>query len=196
MRLNADLPAEFEDGALRAARQRARADVFAEWNEQAVDLDPVTTRQLVFKRDRGLLRRARPDISPAVGHAMRVYVNSDTRLIAGDSQHKVGAFRPDAFKREQRFGLTWQLAFIFTNDASSYPVNLLRFAFMESAGADQLINLARRESADFARRARPLEESAGRRDGYFVARAYRDDAGHELLESGGVAVIGQLEIGS
>src|SRR5262249_42429165 len=75
MRLNADLPAEFEDGALRAARQRGRADVFAEWNEQAVDLDPVTTRQLAFKRDRGLLRRARPDISPAVGHAMRVYVN-------------------------------------------------------------------------------------------------------------------------
>src|SRR5215472_12911514 len=64
---------------------------------------------------------------------------------------------------------------------------------MECAGADQLINLARRESADFERRARPLEESARRRDGYFVARAYRDDAGHELLESGGEAVIGQLE---
>src|SRR5215468_2730033 len=98
MPFNADLPAEFKHRAFRASRQRAGADVFAERDEQTVDLDPVTARELVFERDGGTLRRACPDVSPAVGHSMHVYVNADARLIAGDSQHEVGAFRPDAFK--------------------------------------------------------------------------------------------------
>src|SRR5262245_5888974 len=98
MLFNTDLPAEFEDGAIRAARQRSRADMFTEWDEQTVDLDPVTTRKFGFERDSGLLRRARPDISPAIGHAMYVYVNGDARLTAGDSERQVRAFRTDAFK--------------------------------------------------------------------------------------------------
>jgi hypothetical protein len=98
MLFNADLPAEFEDRAIRAARQRARADMFAEWNEQTVDLDPVTSRKFAFERDSGLLRLARPDISPAIGNAMYVYVNGDARLTAGDSERKVRAFRTDAFE--------------------------------------------------------------------------------------------------
>jgi len=140
MPFNVHLPAEFEHGAYRASRQRASADVFTERDEQAVDLDPVTARELAFERDRSLLGRSRPDVSPAVGDAMNVYVNAGARLTAGDSQHEVGAFRPDAFKREQRLGLAGQRAFIFIKDASRDPENLLRFAFVKCAGADQTID--------------------------------------------------------
>ena len=121
MPFNADLPAEFEHRAFRASRQRARADVFAERDEQAVDLDPVTARELVFERDGGPLGRSRVDVPPAVGNAMNVYVDADVGLVAGDSQRQVGAFRPDAFEREQRLGLAWQRAFIFIDDASRDP---------------------------------------------------------------------------
>ena len=158
MPFNADLPAEFEHRTFRASRQRARADVFAERDEQAVDLDPVTARELVFERDGSLLGRSRPDVSPAVGDTMNVYVDADARLVAGDSKHEVGAFRPDAFKREQRLSLARQRAFIFVNDAPRDPEDLLRFAFVKCAGADQLIDFTRREPADFERRARPLEK--------------------------------------
>jgi len=193
MPFNADLPAEFEHGAFRASRQRASADVFAERDEQAVDLDPVTARELAFERDGSLLGRSRSDVSPTVGDAMRVYVDADARLAAGDSKHEVGAFRPDAFKREQRLGLARRGAFIFINDASRDPEDLLRFAFVKCAGADQLIDFTRREPADFERRARPREESSRRLDGHFVARADRDDAGYELFEWGTEAVVGQFE---
>jgi hypothetical protein len=193
MPFNAHLPAEFEHGAFRTSRQRARAYVFAERDEQAVDFDPVTARELAFERDGSPLWRSRPDVSPAVGDAMNVYVDADARLTAGDSQHEVGAFRPDAFKREQRLGLAWQRAFIFINGASRDPEDLLRFAFVKCAGVDQLIDLTRCEPADFERRARPREESSRRRDSHFVARADRDDAGHELLEGGTEAVVGQFE---
>jgi len=64
---------------------------------------------------------------------------------------------------------------------------------MKGTGANQPVNLARRETAELNRRAPSLEESARRRDGYFVARADRNDAGHKLLERGGEAVIGQFE---
>src|SRR5215510_12496625 len=193
MPFNANLPAEFEHGAFRASRQRPSADVLAERDEQTVDLDPVTTWELAFELDGSLLGRSRPDVSPAVGDAMRVYVDADARLAAGDSKHEVGAFRPDAFKREQRLGLARQRAFIFINDASRDPEDLLRFAFVKCAGADQLIDFTRREPADFERRARAREESSRRRDGHFVARADRDDAGYELFEWGTEAVVGQFE---
>ena len=98
MPFNADLPTEFEHRAFRTSRERARTDVFTERDEQAVDLDPVTARELVFERDGSLLGCSRPDVSPAVGDAMNVYVDADARLTAGDSQHEVGAFRPDAFE--------------------------------------------------------------------------------------------------
>src|SRR4029434_781123 len=107
MRFNADLAAEFEDWAFRAARQGARADMFTEWNEQTVDLDPVTSWELGFERDRGLFRSTRSDVSPTIGHAMHVYVNADARLIAGDSERKIRAFRTDAFKREQSISVAW-----------------------------------------------------------------------------------------
>src|SRR5262245_60602780 len=190
MPFNTDLPTEFEHRAILPSGQQARAYVFSERDEQAVDLDPVTSRELAFERDGSLLGRSRPDVSPAVGDAMNVYVDSDARLTAGDSQHEVGAFRPDAFKREQRLGLARQRAFIFTNDASRDPEDLSRFAFVKCAGADQLIDLTRREPADFERSARPREESSRRLDGHFVERSDRDDAGHELLERGTEAVVG------
>jgi hypothetical protein len=170
MLLNADLPAEFEHKAFRASRQRARADVFAEGDEQAVNLDPVTARELAFERDGGLLGRSRTNVSPAVGDAMNVYVDADARLTAGDSKHEVGAFRPDAFKREQRLGLARQRAFILIDHAPRDSEDLLRFAFVKCAGADQPIDFTRREPADFVRRARPLEKSSRRRDSHFVAR--------------------------
>src|SRR5262249_8368570 len=108
-------------------------------------------------------------------------------------QHEIGAFRPDALKREQRLGLARQRAFIFIDCASRDPEYLLRFAFMKCTGADQLIDFTRREPADFERRARPREESSRRRDGHFVTRADRDDAGYELFERGTEAVVGQFE---
>src|SRR5215475_855553 len=69
----------------------------------------------------------------------------------------------------------------------------MRLAVVKRAGAYQPIDLARREPAYFERRARPFEKFARRRDGHFVARADRDDAGHELFERGIEAVIRQLE---
>src|SRR5262245_3703052 len=124
---------------------------------------------------------------------MNVYVDADARLTAGDSHHEICAFRSDALKREQRFGLARQRAFIFIDGASRDPEDLLRFAFMKCAGADQLIDFARREPADFERGARPREKSSRRRDGHFVTRADRDDAGYELFERGTEAVVGQFE---
>src|SRR5262245_10620420 len=121
MPFNANLPTEFKYRAFRTSRERACADVFTERDEQAVDLDPVTARELAFERDGSMLWRSRPDVSPAVGDAVNVYVDADARLTACDSQHEVGAFRPDAFKREQRLGLARQRAFIFINDASRHP---------------------------------------------------------------------------
>ena len=47
--------------------------------------------------------------------------------------------------------------------------------------------------ADLKRRAGALEEPTRGRDGHFIARADRDDAGDELLERRSEAVIGQLE---
>src|SRR5262245_22149508 len=193
MPFNADLAAEFKHGAFRASRQRARADVFAERDEQAVDLDPVTARELAFERDGSLFGRSRRNVSPSIGDAMNVYVDADARLIAGDSQREVCAFRPDAFKREQRLGLARQRAFIFSNGASRDSEDLSRLAFVKCAVANQLIDFPRHEPADFERRARPREEFSRRRDGHFVARSDRDDAGHELLERGTEAVVSQLE---
>src|SRR5689334_15881896 len=144
MFLNADLPAEFEHRAFRASWHRAGAYVFTERDEQAVELHPVTARELVFERNGSALRRARPDIPPAIGHAMHMYVNADAGLIAGDSQHEVGAFRTDAFKRQQRLGLTWQGAFIFLDDASRDQAYLLRLAIVKCAGAYQPIDFASR----------------------------------------------------
>src|SRR5262245_16393265 len=124
---------------------------------------------------------------------MNVYVDADARLTAGDSHHEICAFRSDALKREQRFGLARQRAFIFIDCASRDPEDLLRFAFMKCTGADQLIDFTRCEPADFERRARLREKSSRCRDGHFVTRADRDDAGYELFERGTEAVVVQFE---
>jgi len=45
---DSDLAAHLEDGAGGAVRADAFADVFAEWNEQGIDLDPITPRKFLL----------------------------------------------------------------------------------------------------------------------------------------------------
>ena len=157
MPFDADLPAEFEHWAFRTSRQRARTNVFAERDEQTIDLHPVRSRELAFERNGSPFRRARPDVSPTIGHAMHVYIDAYARLTAGDSQRQIGAFRSDALKRQQRVGLAWRFAFIFLNDAPRDHAYLPRLALVKRAGAYQPIDLARSEPADFERGSRPFE---------------------------------------
>src|SRR5215218_2772770 len=63
---DADLPAHVEDGAGRAARSDAGADVLAERHQQFVDLNPVAFRQDQGERFHGLLRGLGSDVAPAI----------------------------------------------------------------------------------------------------------------------------------
>src|SRR5262249_20154028 len=98
---DADLAAPGEDGAGRAVRALAGAAVLAERDEKAVDVEPVPMRQLPLEGDQRLLRGPLVDVAPAVDDAVDVDVDADTRLVAGDPHHQIGALRSDAAKGAQ-----------------------------------------------------------------------------------------------
>src|SRR2546423_6840636 len=95
------LAAVLEHGTYRALGPRAGADVFPEWHEQPVDLDPVAARQHLLQRLLRLLRRACLHVTPAVHDAPYVDVHADARLVAGDAEREIGAFGSDAGERLQ-----------------------------------------------------------------------------------------------
>src|SRR5947209_11626759 len=63
MRTDAHLAAHLEHRTGRALRERAGANVLAEGDEQAVDLDPVTARKNGFKGRGRFLRGASLDVA-------------------------------------------------------------------------------------------------------------------------------------
>src|SRR5215207_6168292 len=77
---DADLLAHVEDRTLGAAGEGAGADVLAEGDEQAVDLDAVGLGEDGSQGGLGQLGGASLDVAPAVGDAVDVDVDADPRL--------------------------------------------------------------------------------------------------------------------
>ena len=57
------------------------------------------------------------DVTPAVGDAVNVHVDSDARFTAGDAEHEVGALGADAVKSEQYRRVAGQR---ISNSAAAY----------------------------------------------------------------------------
>ncbi len=95
---NAHLTAHFQEGTGRASGSVAGTDMFAEWDEPLVDFHPVSGRQNVLQRLHRAFGRPGADISPPIADPVNVDVDADPLLIAGDSESKVGALRPNSRK--------------------------------------------------------------------------------------------------
>src|SRR6266571_7334405 len=101
MGCHAGLLAHGEHRTGGAAGESAGADVLAERDEEAVDLDPIAPRQRRLERAHRFFRCPCLDVAPAVGDAVDVDINGDPRLAAGDAEHQMGALGADAVEREQ-----------------------------------------------------------------------------------------------
>src|SRR4051812_42166129 len=88
---DADAGTELADWAGRAVRTLGGADMLAEGDEQAIDLDPVPLREPGLERREGLLRCPGVDVAPAIGDAVHVDIDRDPRLATADRQHQIGA---------------------------------------------------------------------------------------------------------
>src|SRR5262245_22892900 len=78
-----------------APRQSAGAYVFAERNEQRVELDPAAPRYALLESCDRLLWSARFHEAPAIGYAVHVHIDTDPGLSAGDAERQVRALRAD-----------------------------------------------------------------------------------------------------
>src|SRR5438876_133507 len=74
-------------------------------------------------------------------------------------------------------------------------MDLSRLSLVKGAGADEPVDLARRQADHLGRRACPLEEPSRRRQHGLVARADGDDTCDELLEGRVETVVRELEHG-
>src|SRR5690242_9000303 len=100
MRTHAHLAAHGEDRTCGAARQTPGTDMLAERDEQTINFYPIGARQNFCEHGRRLFRSRRVYIPPAIRHTVYVDIDSDTRLIASDTEHEVGALRSNSMKRE------------------------------------------------------------------------------------------------
>jgi hypothetical protein len=87
-----DLPTRVEDWARGTLRQSRGADMFAEWNKQAVDLNPKPFRQFGLQMQHSLFRRLCGNKSPSIRHPMDMNIHTDRRFPARDTQHEMSAF--------------------------------------------------------------------------------------------------------
>jgi hypothetical protein len=136
MRCYADLAAIFEYRASRAVGQRARADVFAEWDEQSVDFDPIALWQDLFQFGHGLFGCACVDVAPSVGDAVHVNIYRDSRLAAGYSEREVCAFRANAAEGCQDVEVAWEIAVELFNNTLRYRFDLMSFLLVIGRCAD------------------------------------------------------------
>ena len=99
MSLDTHLLAHVQDRTDRAARTAPSTDVFPKRHQEAVDLHPVLLWEHGFECGHGLFWSLPMHISPAVGDAVDVNVDANTRLLTPNAQHEVGAFGTNAAER-------------------------------------------------------------------------------------------------
>lgn len=85
---------------LATARRERRAAALPVDHEQVIDAAPVPARKFFAQGHFGLFRCARGDVAPAVGDAVDVGVNADTRQAERFRNDKVGGFSPHARQGE------------------------------------------------------------------------------------------------
>ena len=83
---DADLLAHVEKGAGGAVGAGAGADVFAEGDEEAVDVEPVAAGEFFFEGDHCFFGGLGGDVAPAIGYAVDVGVYADVGAVAGDAE--------------------------------------------------------------------------------------------------------------
>ena len=69
--------------------------MFAEWDQQGVDLGPVLCGQALFEGGAGCFGGRRRDVAPAVGDAVDVDVYADAGLVPGYAESQVGGDADD-----------------------------------------------------------------------------------------------------
>src|SRR4051812_33748296 len=84
---DSNLLAHVEDRAGAAFGQVSGADMFPEWDQKAVELNPMFAGQLFVQQCHCFLWRASGDVSPAIRHTMDVDVDSDPWLAARNAEH-------------------------------------------------------------------------------------------------------------
>mgnify|MGYP003581520106 CR=1 FL=1 len=109
----AHLLADLKHGASGAARQLPSANMFSEWNKQAIDFNPVFCGQFGFQGNHRLLRRPCFNISPAIRHPVDVNIDADLSVATCDTEHQVGALGSDALDVQQRLPIAGQGATVF-----------------------------------------------------------------------------------
>ena len=84
MCLDADLLTHVEHGTGGAVGQIAGAYMFAEGYKQAVDLDPIPTREFRFQRQHGFFWRRCLHVAPTIGDPVDMHIHTDERLTTGN----------------------------------------------------------------------------------------------------------------
>src|SRR5439155_12098262 len=86
---HSDLAAHPEKGTGGTVRADSFADVFAERNQQRVDLDPIAARKFFLQFAHRLFGRASLHVAPAIDDAMDVDIDADATLSTGDPEGEV-----------------------------------------------------------------------------------------------------------
>src|SRR4051812_43395649 len=98
---NANLTAVIQYRAGRAMRKDTGADMFSEWHQKPVNVDPIGGGDDGFKLLHTLLRCCGCDNAPPVRYPVYMDIHADGLLFSGNTQHQVGAFGTDTFDRSQ-----------------------------------------------------------------------------------------------
>lgn len=84
-------------------RGNRRAEMLPVCHQQIVNPQPETWREDLAQFCLGLFRSSGLHIPPPVADAVHMSINTDTRLIEAEGNHKVGSFPPYPLELEQFF---------------------------------------------------------------------------------------------
>src|SRR4051812_32260341 len=193
VRRDTDLPAVFQHRTNRAFRKSTGANVLAERHQQAVDLDPVFSRQLLFQRQTRRVGRRSAHQSPPVGDAMHVNVDADLSCAACDAEREVGALRTDAAEGGHDLEIARHLAAEFVDDSLRHVPDVVRLGLIKARRLDQAGNLLHAQFADGLGGRRRLIQSQRGWQRNLVHGSYGYDAGGQLMERRGEPSRGEIE---
>src|SRR5215217_6402671 len=125
------LLAHIQDWTGGAMRKIAGANVFSKWNEQTIDVDPMTFGKFRFELDHGLFGRGCLHIPPAIGHAMDMDIHTDEWILTRNSHHEVRTLGTNPRKRAQDFLVTRKLAIKLIEDPQCHLTDLDCLAIMK-----------------------------------------------------------------
>ena len=125
---------------------------------KAVDLDPISLRELLLQRRRGFFRGGGRHIAPTVRDPVHMDVHPDPWLTAGDAQHQMGAFDADPTEGKQCFQITRQFPAVFGNDPARQLDHLGSFCLPERGPIQQRREFRHAQGGDPLRRACPVKE--------------------------------------